>query len=53
MDKAVLDAIQTKETTLDKEISSGKVKISGDVNKFKEYLGLFDTFSADFNIVTP
>jgi alkyl sulfatase BDS1-like metallo-beta-lactamase superfamily hydrolase len=53
LDKSVLDAIQTKETTLDKEISSGKVKISGDVNKFKEYMGLFDNFTADFNIVTP
>lgn len=53
MDKTVLDAIQTKETTLDKEISSGKVKISGDVNKLKEYLGLFDSFTPDFNIVTP
>ena len=48
-----LNDILTKKTTLDKEVQSGKAKLSGDTEKFKEYMKLFDTFTADFNIVTP
>ena len=53
LNKETLDKIQTKETTLDKEIESGNVKVQGDIQKLKEYTGLFDEFKPDFNIVTP
>ena len=53
MSKETMDSIQMGETTLDKEIESGKVKLTGDIAKFKEYLGFFDTFKPDFNIVMP
>ena len=45
--------IITKQTTLDKEIQSGNVKISGNANELKANLAIFDTFTPDFNIVTP
>ena len=35
------------ETRLDKEIANGNTQ------KLKEYMGLFDNFKPDFNIVTP
>ena len=48
-----LNNILTKKTTLDNEIQSGKAKLTGDTAKFNEYMKMFDTFTADFNIVTP
>ena len=53
MTKATLDSIQTGATTVDKEIESGNIKLTGDAANFKEYLGFFDNFKPDFNIVTP
>ena len=52
INKEILDKIQTGETTLDKEIASGNIKVNGNVEKLKEYIGLFDNFKLDFNIVT-
>ena len=51
--KEALNNILVKQSTLDKEIQSGNAKIAGDVEKFKEALTFFDTFTPDFNIVTP
>ena len=53
MTKATLDSIQAGATTVDKEIESGNIKLTGDAANFKEYLGFFDNFKPDFNIVTP
>ena len=51
--KEALNNILVKQSTLDKEIQSGNAKIAGDTEKFKEALTFFDTFTPDFNIVTP
>ena len=51
--KEALNNILVKQSTLDKEIQSGNAKIAGDMEKFKEALTFFDTFTPDFNIVTP
>ena len=40
-------------TTLDKEIQAGRAKATGDTAKFNELMGILDTFTPDFNIVTP
>ena len=53
INRDTLDKIQMGETTLDKEIASGNVKVNGNTQKLKEYMGLFDNFKPDFNIVTP
>ena len=53
LNKEVLDKIQIGETTMDKEIEAGNIKVTGDIQKLKEYMGLFEAFKPDFNIVTP
>jgi len=53
MSKATLDSIQLKETTLEKAISSGDLKVDGNRQAFSDFLGLLDTFEFWFNIVTP
>ncbi len=40
-------------TTLDKEIQAGRAKATGDLAKFNELMNTLDTFTPDFNIVTP
>ena len=40
-------------TTLDKEIQAGRAKTTGDTTKFNELLEMLDSFTPDFNIVTP
>ena len=51
--EATLDAIQLKETTLEKAIMDGSLKIEGRREAFAEFMGLLDTFPFWFNIVTP
>jgi alkyl sulfatase BDS1-like metallo-beta-lactamase superfamily hydrolase len=51
--KAMLDSIQLKETTLDKAVSSGDVKMEGSKEALSNFLSLLDTFPFWFNIVTP
>jgi alkyl sulfatase BDS1-like metallo-beta-lactamase superfamily hydrolase len=51
--KKVLDDIQLGQTTLEQEIASGQVKITGDSKKFSEFVGMLDKFNFWFNIVTP
>lgn len=51
--KKVLDDIQLGQTTLEQEIASGQVKITGDAKQFSEFVGMLDKFNFWFNIVTP
>lgn len=51
--RAALDAINLGKTTFDKEIAAGNIKIQGDGRKVGELFSLFDTFTGNFNIVTP
>ncbi len=53
LSKESLNNILIKQSTLDKEIQNGSAKIEGNTEKFKEALTFFDTFTPDFNIVTP
>ena len=53
LSKESLNNILVKQSTLDKEIQNGSAKIEGNTEKFKEALTFFDTFTPDFNIVTP
>jgi alkyl sulfatase BDS1-like metallo-beta-lactamase superfamily hydrolase len=51
--RSTLDAINMRKTTVDKEVTDGKIKIEGSGKKVGELFSLFDTFTGDFNIVTP
>lgn len=51
--KATLDRIQVGQTTLDKAIAAGEVKIDGRKEAFDEFFGMLDNFNFWFNIVTP
>ncbi|WP_435307781.1 alkyl/aryl-sulfatase [Sebaldella termitidis] len=51
--KESLLGIAGNATTLDKEIQDGRAKVTGDTFKFNELLETFDSFTPDFNIVTP
>jgi alkyl sulfatase BDS1-like metallo-beta-lactamase superfamily hydrolase len=42
-----------KQTTLEKAISNGDIKVDGDKQKLIELLAMLDTFKFWFNIVTP
>lgn len=53
LDRASLDSIMVGETTLDKAVSDGKVKVTGDSAKLGELVSMLDTFEFWFNIVTP
>ena len=51
--KESLLGIAGNATTLDKEVQDGRAKVTGDTSKFNELLETFDSFTPDFNIVTP
>jgi alkyl sulfatase BDS1-like metallo-beta-lactamase superfamily hydrolase len=51
--KTTLDSIQLGDTTTDKAIESGDMKVDGNAAAFKEFVGLLDNFPFWFNIVTP
>ena len=51
--RAILDRILVGETTLDKEVEAGSIRIQGDRRKLAELLSLLDSFEPMFNIVTP
>jgi alkyl sulfatase BDS1-like metallo-beta-lactamase superfamily hydrolase len=53
LSKATLDKIQLGQTTLDKAIADGTVKIAGNEGTVRDFLGSLDTFKFWFNIVTP
>lgn len=48
-----LNNLILKQTTLDKAIAAGEVKVTGNGDKLKEVLGYMDNFEFWFNIVTP
>jgi alkyl sulfatase BDS1-like metallo-beta-lactamase superfamily hydrolase len=51
--RATLDAITMGQTTFEKEVAAGNLKIAGNGQKLGELMGLLDTFDSMFNIVTP
>ena len=51
--REVFDQLMLKQTTLDKAISSGDIKVAGDKQKLIDLLAMLDTFKFWFNIVTP
>ena len=53
MTRETLNQIVLGQTTIDKAISDGSVKINGSEAKLKEMLSYLDTFDFWFNIVTP
>ncbi|WP_077967414.1 alkyl/aryl-sulfatase [Ensifer adhaerens] len=53
LERASLDSIVLGETTLDKAMSDGKIKVDGDSAKLVEVMSMMDNFEFWFNIVTP
>lgn len=53
LSRDTLNNLILKQTTLDKAIAAGDVKVSGNSEKLKEVLGYLDNFEFWFNIVTP
>jgi alkyl sulfatase BDS1-like metallo-beta-lactamase superfamily hydrolase len=53
MTRTALNQIVLGETSLDKEISSGNVKVQGQKEALSQFLALLDKFEFWFNIVTP
>jgi len=53
LDRATLNEIVLGGTTLEKEITAGKVRVDGDAKKLDELVVLLDKFEFWFNIVTP
>ena len=51
--RTVLNNIVLGETTLDKEIQSGKITVEGKNESLSELVALLDKFDFWFNIVTP
>jgi alkyl sulfatase BDS1-like metallo-beta-lactamase superfamily hydrolase len=51
--KTTLDNIQLGQTTLDKAVAAGEIKVEGRQEAISEFLGMLDTFPFWFNIVTP
>jgi alkyl sulfatase BDS1-like metallo-beta-lactamase superfamily hydrolase len=40
-------------TKIDDDIKSGKITLTGSQSKFDQFLSVFDTFDAWYNVVTP
>ncbi len=53
MDKSTLDRISQRALDFPTAIKQGDVKLSGNGKKLSELLGLMDSFSPAFNVVTP
>ncbi|MGY3857977.1 alkyl/aryl-sulfatase [Aeromonas intestinalis] len=53
LSRDTLNNLILKQTTLEKAVAAGDVKISGNADKLKEVLGYLDNFEFWFNIVTP
>ncbi|WP_281222026.1 alkyl/aryl-sulfatase [Photobacterium sanguinicancri] len=51
--KAALDDVQLGNITLEKAIADGDIKVKGNEQVFKDFVGMLDTFNFWFNIVTP
>jgi alkyl sulfatase BDS1-like metallo-beta-lactamase superfamily hydrolase len=53
LSRGALNNIVLGESTLEKSVSSGDVKVDGDTNKVNQLVAMLDTFEFWFNIVTP
>lgn len=53
LSKATLNQLQLGQTTIQKVIADGKLKVSGNQMVFVDMLAMLDTFPFWFNIVTP
>ena len=53
LSRALLDEITLGQTTLDKAVAAGDIKITGDKEKLASLMGSMDDFPLMFNIVTP
>jgi alkyl sulfatase BDS1-like metallo-beta-lactamase superfamily hydrolase len=51
--RSTLDACTLGQTTFQAEIAKGDIVLAGDPSKLTELMGLLDTFTPAFNIVTP
>lgn len=51
--RPALDEIVLGESTPDKKMASGELKLRGSRKELDEFLSLFDSFEFWFNIVTP
>ncbi|SON52494.1 alkyl/aryl-sulfatase [Vibrio tapetis] len=51
--KETLDNVQLGAVTLEKAIMDGDIKLKGEKQVFKDFVGMLDTFNFWFNIVTP
>lgn len=53
INRSILDNILLNNTTFQKAIESGDIKVQGNSESLKTFFGLMDTFNPFFNIVTP
>lgn len=53
LSKATLDDVQLGNITLEKAIADGSIKLDGDPEVLKDFVGMLDNFNFWFNIVTP
>ena len=51
--KATLDEVQLGMITLEQAIADGQIKLKGNKDVFKDFVGMLDTYNFWFNIVTP
>ncbi|MEN2271694.1 alkyl sulfatase dimerization domain-containing protein [Vibrio diabolicus] len=51
--KATLDDVQLGNITLEKAIADGQIKLDGNPQVLKDFVGMLDNFNFWFNIVTP
>ncbi|MBT0081716.1 MBL fold metallo-hydrolase [Vibrio alginolyticus] len=51
--KATLDDVQLSNITLEKAIADGQIKLDGNPQVLKDFVGMLDNFNFWFNIVTP
>ncbi|EQM50605.1 SCP-2 sterol transfer family protein [Vibrio parahaemolyticus VPCR-2010] len=51
--KATLDDVQLGNITLEKAIADGQIKLDGNPQILKDFVGMLDNFNFWFNIVTP
>lgn len=53
LSKAILDDVQLGNLTLEKAVANGDIVIAGDIEVFKSFIAMLDTFEFWFDIVTP
>jgi alkyl sulfatase BDS1-like metallo-beta-lactamase superfamily hydrolase len=53
LSRDTLNDIVLQQTTLEKAIADGDVKIDGDADKLGQLVSMLDTFEFWFNIITP